>query len=641
MASPEKSGLETWRKRWHSAETNKKRWHKRCRVKECYNYWNFNQLVNAFDEHGVRKVQINKIHPEVRAQIPSLYYYRPFARITPQPELADTPGSEIDGQSQILQDTANHLIRIKHTRFRENTFHPLTESFWAMGIAECGYSADPVDDPGGDRPALKEKKETKIPGPVKEKPPETEEEALDRQISELQGKVKHEKFYVKHIPEKQFMVSDSDRPITEENDWVGYWEDCPLQDIKAAGKRGVYQNTEKLKAVGADAEKDDRAQIERYHTDEERGLAERVRIYKVWDLRTMTKLVWAEQHDQFLLREKFDRLPLKTLRFDIDPYHFYPIPPIMAKLAPQDEYNHSRDWLRKLRNGIIPRYTYDEDAVDAEQMQKLEKGILGTYVPRHSGTNDPIQPINQPSFSENAIQTLTLSDKEFKDVGGVGGDPKVAASKTATQAKIAEVKEQVQDSADRQIVAVWLGEIVEELLMLAIDHMLIEKWVGINIAPDSQYAEQLGQEMQQQHRMITGDKLRKAATGLEYDVIVDMESLSPVTEEEKFQKLMQGMMFISNPQMQQVFAVAPDLLEELLKSMGIRNARKIEMITGAMEKLMEIQMAQAQAGQQPGPGQSPPPSGGMPGQPSPDAQVDTPGGPQPGGPAGPGASVPS
>jgi hypothetical protein len=155
------------------------------------------------------------------------------------------------------------------------------------------------------------------------------------------------------------------------------------------------------------------------------------------------------------------------------------------------------------------------------------------------------------------------------------------------------------------------------------------------------FADELTQQMTQQHRMITGDKLRRAATGLEYDVIVDMESLSPVTEEEKFQKLMQGMMFISNPQMQQVFAVAPDLLEELLKSMGIRNAKKIDMITGAMDKLMEIQMQQAQMGQQPGPGQSPPPSGGVPGQPTPEAQQDTPGGPQPGGPPGPGASVPS
>jgi hypothetical protein len=462
MPDPQKSGLETWKKRWKSAETNHKRFHKRGRVKECYNYWNFNQLVNAFDEHGVRKVQINKIHPEVRAQIPSLYYYRPFARITAQPELADTSGSEIDEQSQLLQDTANHLIRVPHTRFRETTFLALTEAFWSMGIVEVGYSADPVDDPGALRPPLKERKDTKIPGEVKEKPPETEEEALDRQIAELEGKIAHEKFYVKHITEKQFMVSDSDKPILEDNDWVGYWEDCPLEDIKAAGKRGVYKHTEGLRAAGADSDKDDREQIERYNTDEERGLAERIRIYKVWDLRTMTKLVWAEQHPQFLLREKFERLPLKTLRFDIDPYHFYPIPPILAKLAPQDEYNHSRDWLRKLRNGIVPRYTYDEDGIDAEQMQKLEKGILGTYVPRHSGTTNVIEPINQPSFSENAIQTLTLSDKEFKDVGGVGGDPQIAKSKTATQAKIAEVKEQVQDSADRQIVATWLSEIVED-----------------------------------------------------------------------------------------------------------------------------------------------------------------------------------
>lgn len=645
MASKENAGHETWKKRWLSAEAVHEEHDKVHRVNDCYNYWKGNQLVNATDKYGVRRAQVNKIHPEVRNQLPSLYFYRPFARIVPQPELEDTPGSDIDSTTQLLQDTVNHLIRIKHTRFRESTHLALKESFWSMGVVEVGYSAEFMDDPGGDRPALKERKDTKLPAPPKDKVEpkpgqDPEEAALEAEVAALKKGMKSERFYVKHITAEQFMVSDSDKATLEDNDWVGYWEDVPLSDVREAGKRGVYKNTGDLRASGSDSGDTNTSRM-RWKQDNDRGITDRVRLFRVWSLREMVKYVWAENHAGFLLKEDYARLPLKTLRFDLDPYHFYPIPPIEHKLGPQDEYNLSRDWLRKLRNGYVPRFTYDEDAVDAEQMQKLEKGIINQYIPRHAGTSDPIQPVNQPMMNEGAIQTLTLSDKEFNDVGGVGGDPKIAQQKSATQAKIAEVKEQVQDSFDRQLVARWLGEISEELLMLAIDHMLLEQWVQVNVAQDSMYAEQESQKVAQQYQMVTGEKLRSAATGLEYDVIVDMESLSPVSEEEKFQKLMTGIQFIADERLQRVFAVAPDLLVEVLKGMGIQNARKVAMITGAMEKLLEIQMQQAAAGSPPPPGMSPQPSGGEPGMPSPEAQQDTPGGPQPGGPVGPGASVPS
>jgi hypothetical protein len=370
------------------------------------------------------------------------------------------------------------------------------------------------------------------------------------------------------------------------------------------------------------------------------GNVERVRLYKIWDLRRKLKLVFTDGHPHFLCKKPFKRCPLKFLRFDVDPYHFYPKPPINLKLGPQDEYNNSRDFLRKVRNGIVPRYTFDEDAVEAEQMAKLEKGIIGSYIPRKAGTSNVIEPVNQPSYSDNAIQTLTLSDKEFKDVGGVGGDAQIAQTKTATQAKIKEVKDQVQEGWDRQVFADWLGEIVEELLMLAVDNMLVDQWVQINVAPDSQMADQEAAQIQAHYQMVTSSKLQAAASGTEFDLDIDVESLSPVTEEERFQKIMQAISFIANPDTMRVFAVAPPLLKLVLKYMGIRNANELGLIEGALQKLVEIQMAQAQMGAQPGPGVSPQPGSPQPGQPGPAAQQSTPGGPQPGGPAGPGASVP-
>ena len=290
----EKGELDTWRKRWSAAEGVREEWEKENRTHECYNYWRGDQLVNAQDEFGIRKAQVNKIHPEVRNQIPSLYFYRPFARIIPKPEMADTPGTSLSEQTQLLQDTTNHLIRQERVRFRPSTFLALKESFWAIGIVEVGYSASFTDDPGAERPALRENEDTDIgknEGKVKLKPEEMSEEDIEAEIQKLQSNLSDEQFYVKHIPANQIMVSCSDKPILEDNDWVGYWEDVPLSDVKKAGKQGVYENTDKLEAVGAGGDSDEERQTaarERYEKNKSKGEVDSVRIYKVWDLRNKT-----------------------------------------------------------------------------------------------------------------------------------------------------------------------------------------------------------------------------------------------------------------------------------------------------------------------------------------------------------------
>ena len=644
----DKDAISTLRKRWDCAVETHKAWEQRERTKDCYQYWRGNQLKQEFDARGNRKAQVNKIHADVSNTIPSLYFYHPFARVTPCPELADTPGSEIDNQSTLLQDTVNALIRDPHTSYREATDLAFKESFWAFGCVEVGYSATFADDPLSDRPALKEKEKTVIPTELKDEAGELEidsDDMLRKEVEKLKESLVSEQFYVKHIPANRVMVSGSDMPILGHNDWVGYYEDLPLSDVKEAGKRGVYKNTKSLRAVGCSDEDSDEDQ-RNYKSYKEKGDVDKVRLFKIWDLRKKEKIVYAEKHDMYLLRKKYKRPQLFFLRFDIDPYHFYPKPPIALKLGPQDEYNQSREYLRLIRIGTVPRYTYDEDGIDPEHLQKLEKGVMGTYVPRHAGTTNVIEPINQPSFSENAIQTLTLSDKEFADVGGVGGDAKVSQTKTATQAKIAEVKEQSQENFDRVILATWLGEIAKELLMLAIDNMLMDRWVKMNVAADSLYAPQEIQSVMDRYRMVTGEALARAADGQEFNVIVDIESMSPVTQEEKFQKWMQGLQFIANPQTARVFAVMPELLEETLTLMGMQSARRKEMIKTGMQKLLEIEMQRAAMGQDSGPGVSPMGGGGQPGtpkppgEPSPATKQGTPGGPQPGGPAGPGASVP-
>jgi hypothetical protein len=624
--------IRTWRKRLKAAEDLKSSWETDFRTQDCYDYWRGDQLKDPVETDGTRKAQVNKIHAEVRTNIPSMYFYRPYARINPEPEEVDTVGSRVEERSRLLQDTVNYLIRHKDTGFRENTYLSLLESEWAFGCVEVGYSAEFVDAPGAERPELKEKKDTKV-----NKNPPREEERIDqlvnndmasiqRELERMRKSIKSEKFYVRHIPANRILVSISDKPCVQDNDWIGYWEDLAVEDVK---KSRAYKNTRGLKSC---LPGDRRREKTRMEAEKELGEAEKVRLYKIWNLRTKERFVIAEGHDKYLLRKRFKRFPLKFLRFDPDPYHFYPIPPIYNKLGPQDEYNRSREFLRITREGRKPKFTFDAGSITPEEMKKLEGGKHGLYAQRQPGTTNPIEPVPQPNLSDSAVTTLTFSDKEFSDVGGIGGDARVSQEATATQAKIAAVKEQSADSYDRGIVADWLGDISLELLQLAIENMNIPRVIAINTAPDGSMPEEammIAQDFQQ----IDAQKLSDESNGLSFACVIDIESLSPVSEEEAWQKWIMGLQMIGNPGMAMLFAVSPELLKKTLEKMGIRSARDQQLIIESMQKFMQMQMSMAQMGQQSGPGVSPMGGGTQPGQPQPDA-----GGPQPGGPVGPGAS---
>ena len=642
------SSLDVWKKRIAAAKDTRDKWEADNRVRECYSYYKGEQLVERFDEFGNRRAQINKIHPEVRNNLPSLYYYRPFLRLTAAPEMTDEPGTEIAADTQLLQDTVNHLVRDPKTMFRASTFLALKEAHWSMGIVEVGYDANFVDVPGAEKPPLKEKEETPTEANAKEQgvevPAEVGKDALGlsvdagsddasilAEVSKLKGSLASERFFVKHIPAKRVLVSISNMPILENNDWIGYYEDVPLEDVKRAT---AYENTVNLTPNTGDPDRSDD------DWNEATGSTDRVRLYKIWDLRTKQKLVYAEGHDQWLMRKSYARCPLKFLRFDIDPYEFRPRPLILSKLGPQDEYNQSREFMRKERISRVARYTYDEDGIDKAELQKLESGVGGVYVPRKGGSaENVIAPIAQPTMTEGAIQSITLSDKEFSDVGGVGGDARVASTKTATQARIAETKNQVQDSFDRLVVAEWLADIGRELLALAIENMNLDQIVAINMAPDSQFAPQIGQKISQQFARINAEKLGKASEGIAWDVIIDLESLSPVSEEEKFQKWMQGLSLFGNPPMARLFSVSPELLRHTLDLLGIKVAQDQMLILEAMQKVVQMEQMLAAAGQNAAPGVSPQGGATKPGNPAGGPQPGAPGAPQPPQPpTGPGAS---
>lgn len=619
----EKSELvKQWFKRFEESQKLKETWETEFEVKRCAAYYLGHQREEPLAENGDKKVIINRILPAVRASIPSLVYNYPYARVVASPARSDTPGSRIEDRAKLLEDTVNSLIRDPKAQFQEQTYLAIKESFWSFGCVEVVYSADFTDNPAAKKPPIKEDEDTKVEA---EKP---EQEALLNPLEMLEEEevpeklVRDETFYVRRIPSKQILVGKNESAIVEECDWVGYYEWLPLQDVKRAP---AYKNTRDLKPTN-----------EKKEGEDGEGSGDMVKLFKIWDMRSKTRYVLADGHEQILLKEKFERLPLFFLRFEILPDKFFPVPPIYSSLPAQDEYNDSREMLRQLRKAIVPRYTYDENAVKPEDMEKLEGGEIGAYIPTNASNPTPIQPISQPSLNDNTVRTLALSSQEFTELFGVSGESRqIPQSDTATQASIINQKEQIQNSFDRQIVGRWLGAISKEMLLQAIEFMVLPKWVRINSDPFSPGFMQDAQNIAQMYQEITMEDLLAADGDLRWDVTVDMDTLSPMSEKEKAAAWNQALSMISNPSIARILAMSPEILVQTLKLNGIKDAKQQEAIGKALSQLAAMEMAQTMAAA--AGGQGPAPKGVSPMGATPPAQGGTPPaapGPRPVGPSG-------
>lgn len=610
----EKKWTEKWMKRIALGEKGKEEWEKDYEVPLCYQLWRGNQYDDPYDEFEERKVQINKVHPTVKSSIPALYFHNVFARVHASPALADTPGQRpglsLDDKAQLIQDYVNTLVRDSRTAFDEATHLAVKEGHWAIGAVEVKYDAVPVENPAIDAPPLKENKDD----PDRPKPRIGDFLGLHGTDSPSKA-VQSERFYVKHIPARQFMCSADQSAIVDQNPWLGYWDIHYLEDIKSAA---IYKNTDDLKATVLTRE--DRGS-DRDSTDG----AEKVKLYYIWATREKRKYVFAEGHSKPIYDRAYKRRTIFPLRYDVDPNMFWPIPPIYHEIHPQLEFNDSREWLRKNRKGTVPRYTYDRRAIDPKDMKKLESGEMGTYIPREKDTHGVIEPVPQPNYSPVAQTTLALSKEEFTELSMVAGERRgVAQSDTATQAKIIDTRSQVQESFDRTVVAKWLEAILEEMVYLAIDKMSVRHVILNNADPFAAGYQLEAQRIDQMWKEITYQDLREANEAINWEIRIESSSMSPVAEQQEDERWMQAMSLLANPIMTRLLSVSPALRKKTLDLKGIKSARDQELIGEALQIMVQMEREMAMMGGPGSPGMAsqpgaPPGAGGpSPGPPPPE-----------------------
>lgn len=529
----------------------------------------------GFDPDGAMALYtMNLFFPAWEARRPSLLFDNPKILITPRATRTDDPTTTVDARCQLLADTANTQIQDSRKRFKEEVDLAVHESAFRFGVIEEGYENKTSKNPKAGEPIL-----------AKDGVTEATTDQGER-LLQPDSVIDSETFYTRRIPADQFRVSWPSKNALEENDWVGYFEWVHPSDLKDHPK---YKNTEYIKAGGAIVsggrpESEGNLTASTDPRSDEAKQADRVKIWKIWDLRKKVRHVFPDDGQFFLLdSDPFEYLPIHVIKFHEILNQFYPLPPMFNWMSPQKEYNEVREMLRVHRKRMYRRYLVRKDGLEDGAMEKLETGGDGAWAEALSNRPlaDIIAPIPDAPLDSTMLRTMPSTKEDFTQITGISGEQRsVTTSSTATQAKILEVNSRMRGDVMRNQVAKFLSDIVTTLIRNIINYATVPLLIRTHVDPTSMSAPLEAQQIEATWQRIEAQHL--TGVSFEWEARVDIESISPPSEAEDRETWDRLLQLLANPTLCQILFRSPNLLKMTLRRYGITSQSVIEEVKATM-----------------------------------------------------------
>jgi hypothetical protein len=545
-------------------------WESKYRCKELEQYYEGFQWHGLSEEEARRKYVINMVFATVETQLPTLLFSRPKVKVEPRPDRQESAGSQSGARATLIEQTIQTQLDDPKVHFTEETELALHDAYSRFGIVEVGYDADWIANPNAGKPVLKD---------------DSDDPLLDKddqpvlQPEKMLAPGSKESVYIRRLNPDDVRVSPG-RNILEQNDWVAYAEWHDVNDIK---KNPAYMNTAGLKSTGSVAPKGEEADGSITTDPDHDRHSGQVRLWTIFDLRTKTKHVVVDGHkDMIQMNRPFGaELPLADIKFFERRNQYYPLPPIFNWMSPQDELNESREMQKVHRRRAVRRYMR-EPSVKREEFEKLESGedMVSIEVPK---TNPPpIVPVADAPLDGSNWTELAATKEDFAIVSGVGGEARGAPqSKTATQANIINVRAELRESRARTQVALWLGAICRKLLVVMREKVKLPFMVKQSIDPFSPSAAAMLQKAELWLEIKSED-----VSDLDVDVKIDVDSLSPIAEQQAAQQWDGWLALMTNPPLLMIlFTANPEapqeptpMLRKTLAFKGIKSDNEVREI---------------------------------------------------------------
>ena len=301
----------------------------KCKTLEQYyegKQWQFNTFFT--DE----PYKVNLIYSTIKIKAANLILSYPQYKISPKPGNMDWNQEVATLSASLKEDVLNTVISNDKEAIAEVMQLCFLDSMFRFGVMEVGYANDWLRNPLASIP-LRKDQVTKV---------NKESEDLgdeDPKIALMPEELpQNEQIYFRHISAKRFRVGAHDNVLRlNRADWFGYYDFVLKKDLQVI--KGI--KSDKLDDVNFDSSKEaaEYAQIRYSQEDEEKAVGQVVKVWHAWDPRAMKRYLILDSPCEVIWEEKFKRIPIPDLRWDLRLSSWYPIPPVWQWISPQNEYN--------------------------------------------------------------------------------------------------------------------------------------------------------------------------------------------------------------------------------------------------------------------------------------------------------------
>lgn len=540
---------ELWRSRIDAANSYYDKWEKTFNCGDLIKYYKGFQWDSEVRDG---RYVINKIYETIQIKLDAFIPSFPRFNVFPRSGSSDFDLETAALSSQLKQDVLNTIIADDREVFSEELGKAYRDSFWRFGIIEVGYSADWIQNPNAPKPLLNTDVEKNNAGMK----PKVRKEPRELPVNE--------RVYFKHIPAQTFRVGGIDHTYLHRCGWCGYYEWVDKNDLLALPG---LKNREKLeRAVSTSASDIFIGDL----ADPSRPSGNYLKIWHIWDMKSMFRLVVVDSPCVTISERKFTRLPLMDFRPDKDPESngFYPVPPVIHWISPQDEINETREQLKNHRRRFVRKFQVLQGGVDDEEIEKFEHGSDGALV--MVKRENAITPIQNAELGVSTDKAIMTSADDLNQISGTSAEVRgVADRTTATQANIISQRSTIRENAERDRIAKWLIRIGRETLLVVRDKFTLGVWANIT----SDTSESLLGEVQESlpaYKWVTNEDLND---GYDFRVEIDVTTLSQQSQELEKRKFLEFNAYILQfPHI----SLSPTLVRECAYRVGYRNEKVIK-----------------------------------------------------------------
>jgi len=530
-----------------------KQWAETYHVDKLYEYYKGFHYADKNSDAYVN----NLVYSTIETKLPSLIFFNPKFNISPRPKEIETDPESAFQFATNLSDALADFINNEDNNFSDEAETFLFDAFFGYGISEIGYSADWIDNPNAGKPVVEgEKYKQPLQLPTSEQ------------------------IFVKQIPFDRFRVSYPDKRLLRQNDWVGYYDFVRKSDLEGnknlknlgqlSSSYGYYFGLHKIEELEGE--------------ENPRNLASKMGedyscIWKIWNTRSKRRCIILDDTDTIIYERAYTIFPFVDLRFRKPRKGFYPVPQVFNWIPAQNEQNEMRESARQFRRKFKRLYSYLIGSVEEDEISKAINGPDGSFVGEKQ--RDSIRAIDSPGMNNVNSTMLAVSKEDFNEVAGSSNEQRGRSDRTtATQASIIDNRAKIRETNEQAVVANALNKQAKLIL-----EMMKERYVNPMTISSMPSEESIGSDAS-----LTPSNVRSidpitdfGPQAFDFDVKIDIESTSPVANEQELQKFITFLSLLSQfPQM----SISPLLIREMAFRVGYRNERVIK----EMQQMAQLQL---------------------------------------------------